>query len=256
MRAIRGKIVAVCAILASFGALKLSDAQTVSGLSAIRVASGLSQPLFVTAPPGDYNRLFIVQKTGQVSILNLATGTLNATPFLDISARISTDSEQGLLGLAFDPNYATNGKFYLNFVVPGGFWGNGTTHISQFQVSSGNPDIADTSNEKVLLTFDHPEQNHDGGWIAFSPRLNDDHNLYIATGDGGNANDQGTGHIEPGGNAQNLTTLLGKMLRIHVDPTPERIRSLRTIRLSGRVRTKRKSGHTVCAIRFAIVSIA
>jgi glucose/arabinose dehydrogenase len=193
-------------------------AQAVPGLTATRVATGLSQPLFVTAPPGDYNRIFIVQKTGQVQILNLSTGALNATPFLDISARISTVSEQGLLGVAFDPNYSSNGKFYLNFVVPGGFWGNGTTHISQFQVSA-NADIADTSNEKILLTFDHPETNHNGGWIGFSPRSNDDHNLYIATGDGGNGNDQGTGHIEPGGNAQNFTTLLGKMLRIHVDPT-------------------------------------
>ncbi len=213
---------AACALLgAALVSIMFQDsaeAQAVPGLTAARIATGLSQPLFVTTPPGDYNRIFIVQKTGQVQILNLSTGVLNATPFLDISARISTVSEQGLLGLAFDPLYASNGKFYINFVVPGGFWGNGTTHISQFQVSSGNPDIADTSNEKVLLTFDHPESNHNGGWIAFSPRPNDDHDLYIATGDGGNANDQGTGHIEPGGNAQNLTTLLGKILRIHVDP--------------------------------------
>lgn len=220
MRGFAGKIVFVAVIFASLGSLELVQGQAVSGLAALQVASGLNQPLFVTAPPGDYNRIFIVQKTGQIRILNLSTGNLNATPFLDISAQISTDSEQGLLGLAFDPNYSTNGKFYLNFVVPGGQWGNGTTHISQFQVS-GNPDIADTSNEKILLTFDHPEQNHDGGWIASSSRPNDDHNLYIATGDGGNANDQdgNVGHIEPGGNAQNLTTLLGKMLRIHVDPT-------------------------------------
>lgn len=204
------------AIFVSLLAAANLPAQAVPGLTVTRVASGLNQPLFVTAPPGDYTRLFIVQKTGQVRILNLATGTLNTTAFLDISSRISTASEQGLLGLAFDPNYTSNGKFYLNFVVPGGTWGNGTTHISQFQVSA-NPDVADTANEKILLTFDHPEQNHDGGWIGFSPRPNDDHNLYIATGDGGNANDQGTGHIEPGGNAQNLTTLLGKMLRIHVD---------------------------------------
>ena len=96
----------------------------------------------------------------------------------------------------------------------------GRPNVSQFQVS-GNSDVADTSNEKILLTFDHPENNHNGGWIAFSPRPNDDHNLYISTGDGGNANDQdgGVGHIEPGGNAQNLTTLLGKILRIHIDPT-------------------------------------
>lgn len=199
-------------------AITFSYAQTVPALDAVRVASGLSQPLFATAPPGDYNRLFIVQKAGQIRILNLGAGTLNSAPFLDLSASISTTSEQGLLGLAFDPNYASNGKFYLNFVVPGGTWGNGTTHISQFQVSS-NPDVADSTNEKVLLTFDHPQANHDGGWIGFSPRPDDDHNLYIATGDGGNGNDQGTGHLEPGGNAQNTTTLLGKLLRIHVDAT-------------------------------------
>jgi glucose/arabinose dehydrogenase len=201
----------------------LASGQAVGGIAAKRVASGLAQPLFVTAPPGDYARLFIVQQTGQVRILNLAAGTLNTTPFLDISARLTdTGGEQGLLGMAFDPNYATNGKFYLNFTVPGGAFGNGVTHISQFQVSA-DPDIADTSNEKILtlsaapLTFDHPEANHNGGWIGFSPRPNDANNLYIATGDGGNGDDQGPGHIEPGGNAQNVTTLLGKMLRVHVD---------------------------------------
>jgi len=194
-------------------------AQAVSGLSAVRVAFGLTQPVFVTAPPGDTRRLFIVRQTGQVHILNLATGKLNATAFLDIHTRLRTSGEQGLLGMAFDPNYTTNGKFYLNFTVPGGTWGNGVTHVSQFQVSAGNPDVANTSNEKILLTFSHPEANHNGGWIGFSPRTGDDHNLYIATGDGGSENDQGIGHIEPGGNAQNNTTLLGKMLRIHVNPT-------------------------------------
>ncbi len=200
--------------------------QTYTGLAATRVATGLSQPLFATSPPGDYDRLFIVQKTGQIRILNLSTNTLNATAFLDISSQITTASEQGLLGLAFDPAYASNGKFYLYFVVPGGIYSNGTTHVSQFQVSSGNPNVADsaslatigTVNEKLLVSFDHPLPHHNAGWIAFSPRSNDDHNLYIATGDGGNGYDQGTGHIEPGGNAQNLTTLLGKMLRIHVNP--------------------------------------
>ena len=126
--------------------------------------------------------------------------------------------EQGLLGMAFDPNYATNGKFYLNFTVPGGAFGNGVTHVSQFTVSA-NPDIADPNSERILLRFDHPQANHNGGWIGFSPRAGDANNLYIATGDGGGGNDQGTGHIEPGGNAQNLTTLLGKMLRIHVNST-------------------------------------
>jgi hypothetical protein len=194
-------------------------AQAISGLSAVRVATGVGGVLFVAAPPGDTQRLFIVRKGGQIHILNLATGQLNATQFLNISARISTNNEQGLLGMAFDPSYATNGKFYLDFVVPGGTWGNGVTHVSQFQASASNPDIADASSEKILLTFSHPQTNHNGGWIGFSPRAGDGHNLYIATGDGGSANDQGTGHIEPGGNAQNNTTLLGKILRVHVNPS-------------------------------------
>ncbi len=156
-----------------------------------------------------------MQQNGQIRILNLATGTLNSTPFLTLNG-LATTGEQGLLGMAFDPNYATNGKFYLNFTVPGGAFGNGVTHVSQFTVTA-NRDIADPASERILLTFDHPQANHNGGWIGFSPRAGDANNLYIATGDGGNANDQGEGHIEPEGNAQNLTTLLGKMLRIHIN---------------------------------------
>src|SRR5438874_2865190 len=191
------------------------QAQIVAGLDAFRVASGLTQPLFVTAAPGGSERLFIVQQNGRIRILNLATGMLNATPFLTLTG-LAAGGEQGLVGMAFDPNYAANGKFYLNFTVPGGAFGNGVTHISQFTVSA-NPSIADPTSERVLLTFDHPQANHNGGWIGFSPRAGDANNLYIATGDGGGANDQGTGHIEPGGNAQSLTTLLGKMLRIHIN---------------------------------------
>jgi glucose/arabinose dehydrogenase len=190
-------------------------AQMVPGLDAIRVASGLTQPLFVTAPPGDSGRLFIVQQEGRIRILNLATGVINPTPFLTLTG-LRTGGEQGLLGMAFDPNYAANGKFYLNFTVPGGAFGNGVTHVSQFTVS-GNPNIADPASERILLTFDHPQANHNGGWIGFSPRAGDANNLYIATGDGGGANDLGPGHIEPGGNAQSLTTLLGKILRIHIN---------------------------------------
>src|SRR2546423_4599792 len=210
-------------IICSFVCLVLAAnarAQPVPGLDAIRVASGLSSPLFATAPPGDINRLFIVQQNGVIRILNLNTGVLNAAPFLTISG-LQTGGEQGLLGLAFDPNYATNGKFYVKCTVAGGAFNAGVNQIRQYQVSS-NPDIADTTpaNIKTMLSIDQPETNHNGGWIGFSPRAGDDHNLYIATGDGGAGNDQdgGVGHIEPGGNAQNKTTLLGKMLRIHVDP--------------------------------------
>jgi glucose/arabinose dehydrogenase len=190
-------------------------AQMVAGLDAISVASGLTRPLFVTAPPADSGRLFIVQQDGRIRILNLATGILNPTPFLTLTG-LATGGEQGLLGMAFDPNYAANGKFYLNFTVPGGAFGNGVTHVSQFSTSA-NPNIANPTSERILLTFDHPQANHNGGWIAFSPRAGDANNLYIATGDGGGGNDQGTGHIEPGGNAQSATSLLGKILRIHIN---------------------------------------
>jgi glucose/arabinose dehydrogenase len=208
----------LCSIVLYLGIASSLHAQAVPGLDAIQVASGLSSPLFVTAPPGDFNRLFIVRQGGGVHILNLNTGVVNATPFLTLSD-IVVGGEEGLLGLAFDPDYATNGKFYVNCIAPGGAFSSGITQIRQYQVSS-NPDIADTTpaNVKVMLAFDQPQTNHNGGWIGFSPRPGDDHNLYIATGDGGNGNDQGPGHIEPGGNAQNNTTLLGKMLRIHVDP--------------------------------------
>ncbi|PYK31536.1 MAG: hypothetical protein DME57_03290 [Verrucomicrobia bacterium] len=209
----------VCSVLLSFG--QSLRAQAVPGLDAIRVAAGLSQPLFVTAPPGDFNRVFIVQQNGVIRILNLQTGTLNPIPFATITG-IVTGGEQGLLGLAFDPDYATNGKFYVNCIAPGGAFNMGQSQIRQYQVSAGNPDIADTaaSTIRTVLSYDQPQGNHNGGWLAFSPRgAADDHNLYIATGDGGGSNDQdgGVGHIEPGGNGQNITTYLGKMLRIHVD---------------------------------------
>src|SRR5436305_12578867 len=209
------KIAICCLVLATISVSGL-QAATAPGLDAVRVASGLTQPLFVTASPGDTGRLFIVQQNGEIRILNLATGTLSSTAFLTLTGLTDIRGEQGLLGMAFDPNYATNGKFYLNFTVPGGAFGNGVTHISQFTVSA-NPSIADPTSERVLLMFDHPQANHNGGWLGFSPRAGDANNLYIATGDGGGANDQGTGHIEPGGNAQSLTTLLGKMLRIHIN---------------------------------------
>ena len=194
------------------------SAQPVPGLDAIRVASGLSFPVFVTAPPGDFNRVFIVEQAGTIRILNLNTGVLNATPFLTVPG-LDTVGERGLLGLAFDPDYASNGKFYVDYTAPGGAFGQGISRVVQYQVSS-NPDLADTTpaNIKIMLSFDQPQNNHNGGWIGFSPRLDDDHNLYIASGDGGGANDIGTGHLS-GGNAQSPNTLLGKMLRIHVDPT-------------------------------------
>ena len=187
-------------------------------LDAARVAGGFTAPVFVTAPPGDTSRIFVVQQSGQIKIINLPSRTVNATPFLDISDEVNFSGEEGLLGLAFDPNYASNRRFYINYSAPGGSFGAGVSHTAEFLVSA-DPDIADPTSEATLFTYDKPQNNHNGGWVGFSPRAGDQGNLYISTGDGGSANDAGLGHIEPGGNAQNTTTLMGKMLRIHIEDT-------------------------------------
>jgi glucose/arabinose dehydrogenase len=211
----------VAAALSILAVLSLQSAngQTVPSLDAVRITGGFSAPLFVTAPPRDGSHLFVVERGGLIRIIDLATGTVKPTPFLDLSGVVSLDGEEGLLGLAFDPDYNRSGRFYVYYVAPGGSFGQGVSHVALFRVSS-NPDIADRTSERTLLSFDQPQNNHNGGWIGFSPRVGDEGNLYIATGDGGNANDQGPGHIEPGGNSQNTTTLLGKMLRIHPDNRP------------------------------------
>jgi len=216
-RRVRSKIYAIWV-----GMLFVSPARAQTSFTAQRVAAGLTQPLYLTAPPGDINHFFIVQKTGQIGVLDLRTGVVNRKPFFNIQRLLATTGEQGLLGMAFDPKYATNRKFYLNFTMPGGAFGNGVTHVSQFQVPVGKHRKR-KFREKILLRFDHPQTNHDGGWIGFSPRAGDDNNLYIGTGDGGGMNDQGPGHIEPGGNAQSNTTLLGKILRVHVQSNLGRI---------------------------------
>ena len=104
----------ICSLILAAISLPGLRAQMVTGLDAIRVASGLTQPLFVTAPPGDSGRLFILQQNGRILILNLATGTLNATPFLTLTG-LAAAGEQGLLGLAFHPSYATNGRFFIGY---------------------------------------------------------------------------------------------------------------------------------------------
>ncbi len=168
------------------------------GLNTVRVASGLSRPILATSPPGDADRLFIAeQHTGRIKILNLNTGVVNPTPFLDIDG-LSTSNEQGLLGMAFHPDYATNGLFYVNFTDSG--W---TTNIRRYQVSAGDPDVADPPSAQTVLTYSQPGTNHNGGWLGFGP---DDY-LYISSGDGGLWD-----------NGQDITDkLLGKMLRLDVD---------------------------------------
>jgi len=167
--------------------------------------TGLSSPVEITHAPND-NRLFVVQQSGAIRIVKPATattGVLNATNFLTLtSATITSGGERGLLGLAFHPDYANNGYFYVNYTRAG----DGATVIARYQVSEGNPDIADASSGTVLMTISQPYSNHNGGTIRFGP----DGYLYIGMGDGGSGGD-------PGNRAQNINENLGKMLRIDVD---------------------------------------
>jgi glucose/arabinose dehydrogenase len=171
---------------------------------------GLSRPVFAIWPPGDPNRLFVVeQHAGRIRIIDLPGGTLRSTNFLTISG-VTMGSEQGLLGLAFHPNFLSNGYFYVNYTTSGG-GAAGHTEITRFKVKgdAGTSGSADPASKTVLLKFDQPESNHNGGWTAFGP----DGFLYISTGDGGGGDDV---HGTPG-NGQSRNTLLGKILRIDVD---------------------------------------
>ena len=162
------------------------------------VTAVLSSPVFLTAPAGDVARLFIVEQGGLIRILNSLDGTPRATPFLDVSGLVVTGGEQGLLGMAFDPNYAGNGRFYIHYTNTAG-----DIVIARYGVSS-NPDIANAGAQAILKTIAHPtNQNHNGGMLAFGP----DGCLYAGIGDGGGIGD-------PNGNAQNTNSLLGKILRL------------------------------------------
>ncbi len=167
-----------------------------NSISATRVASGLNLPVYATSPAGDADRLFIVEKNGIIKILDLQTGQVLAPPFLDIQAQVNSDGERGLIGLAFDPDFAQNGFFYVHYNNL-----NGDSEVRRFAVS-GNPNVADAGSSTPVITVAQPAaNNHKGGWIDFGP----DGLLYIALGDGGN-----------GANGQPLNTLLGKILRIDV----------------------------------------
>ncbi|MBP9026434.1 MAG: PQQ-dependent sugar dehydrogenase [Phycisphaerae bacterium] len=183
------------------------------------VAGGLASPVgFVEAPDGS-GRFFIVDQIGVIRVLD-AGGALLPTPFLDVRDRMvqlnAGGDERGLLGLAFHPDYANNGRFFIYYSaprgadVPAGF--NHETHVSEFRVSA-DANVADPASERVLLRIPQPQSNHNGGDLAFGP----DGFLYISTGDGGGGGDVGFGHTPGLGNAQDIASLLGKILRIDVN---------------------------------------
>ena len=162
-------------------------------------ADGFSSPLALKNA-GD-ERLFVVEQGGVIKIVDI-NGTVNPTPFLDIQSIVNAGGERGLLGLAFHPEYQTNGRFFVHYSNS-----SGDTQISEFSVSTSNPDIADPNSEVMLLTVSQPFSNHNGGTIAFGPQ---DGYLYIGLGDGGGGGDTNN-------NAQNPTLLIGKLLRIDID---------------------------------------
>lgn len=166
-------------------------------LRAEQVVSGLASPVHLTAPPGD-SRLFVVEQPGRIRIIE--NGLLLAAPFLDIAAAVRSGGEQGLLSVAFHPEYGSNGQFFVNFTD-----GGGATRIVRFTVSADR-DRADPASARVVLTVAQPFGNHNGGQIAFGP----DGMLYIGMGDGGSGGD-------PLGHGQNRNTLLGALLRIDVN---------------------------------------
>ncbi|HEX8395510.1 MAG TPA: PQQ-dependent sugar dehydrogenase [Longimicrobium sp.] len=171
-----------------------------AGESAIRlerVAEGLQSPVHLTAPAGDA-RLFIVEQPGRIRIAQ--NGQLLPTPFLDITARVSSGGERGLLSVAFHPRYAQNGQFYVNYTDP-----EGDTRVERYRVSADR-NRADPASAALVIGIDQPFSNHNGGLVAFGP----DGMLYVGMGDGGGGGD-------PREAGQDVRQLLGKLLRLDVD---------------------------------------
>lgn len=168
--------------------------------SLTQFATGLSNPVEITH--ANDSRLFVVQQNGIIKIVQ-PNGTVNAADFLNISSKINFGGERGLLGLAFHPQYATNGYFFVYYNNTAG-----NIVVARYSVSTANPNVANDTTEKIILNIPKPFDNHNGGSMHFAP----DGNLWVVTGDGGNGGD-------PNNNAQNKNSLLGKMLRIDINAT-------------------------------------
>jgi glucose/arabinose dehydrogenase len=178
-----------------------SDGQISSSLSILLATpvDGLDRPVHITHAGDGSGRIFVVEQTGRVRIIH--NGVLKQVPFLDIAGRVSCCGERGLLSIAFPPGYAAKGRFYVNYTDK-----SGNTVVARYRVTA-DPNVADPSSERIVLTVGQPYSNHNGGQLAFGPN---DGYLYIGMGDGGAGGD-------PENRAQNPTTLLGKLLRIDVE---------------------------------------
>jgi glucose/arabinose dehydrogenase len=220
------RLVAIISVLAVLTAIALvvilespppqsADAQSGAGtrkaaapptIALQEVAATFDRPVYVAAPPGDTSRLFVVEKGGVIRVLK--DGALLPAPFLDISPLVSGGGEQGLLSMAFDPRYAANGRFYVDYTNV-----DGNTRVVRYRASRVDPDVADPASAKVLLRVAQPYANHNGGQLQFGP----DGRLYVGMGDGGSGGD-------PQHRAQNPRTRLGKLLRLNVRISPVRVR--------------------------------
>jgi glucose/arabinose dehydrogenase len=169
------------------------------------VVGGIADPVDITHAGDGSGRLFVAEQEGFIRIVQ--SGQVRPVPFLDIESLVLCCGERGLLGLAFDPDYATNGFFYVNYTDNAG-----DSVVARYDVSAGNPNRADPNSGTVLKTWSQPFSNHNGGDLAFGP----DGHLYVASGDGGSSSD-------PDDNGQTLDTLLGKILRLDVDAPPDYI---------------------------------
>lgn len=197
------------------------------------VADGFVSPLGVVAVPDESDRLFVIDQAGKIWIID-SNGIKLSTPFIDVTSMMVPLTpgfdERGLLGLAFHPQYKSNGRFFIYYQLaargggpePGAPWNN-LSRIAEFNVSATDPNVADIASEKVILEWDDPQFNHNGGTIAFGP----DGYLYIAIGDGGGADDTAPGHVDDwyaanaGGNGQDIDeNFFGNILRLDINAVP------------------------------------
>jgi glucose/arabinose dehydrogenase len=163
------------------------------------VATGLQSPTAIVSAGDGSGRLFVLEQPGRIRVI--AGGQLLSEPFLDLTGRVSTGPEQGLLGLAFHPDYTENGQFFVDYTGP-----DGHTVVARYRVSAADPNLADPASAREVLRVEQPFTNHNGGQLEFGP----DGYLYVSLGDGGSGGD-------PQNNGQNLGTLLGAILRLDID---------------------------------------
>jgi glucose/arabinose dehydrogenase len=177
----------------------VAAAPTSATIQLTTLVTGLDGPVFITSARDGSGRTFILEQGGRILVRK--NGSVLSTPLLDISKSVTKGYEQGLLGLAFHPNYKSNRKFYVNYTSL-----HGNTIIREYKTSTSNPDRVESGSGRTVLAIKQPYANHNGGMIAFGP----DGYLYIGTGDGGSSGD-------PGNRAQSINSLLGKILRINVN---------------------------------------